>query len=66
MTLKLLLQAITKYIAGVIVVGILIFLPAGTFASDVQCDGNYVFVNATGSWISIIVCNFFGVSFNNC
>jgi len=32
MTLKLLLQAITKYIAGVIVVGILIFLPAGTFA----------------------------------
>lgn len=37
MTLKLLLQAITKYIAGVIVVGILIFLPAGTFAYYEGC-----------------------------
>ena len=32
MTKDLFLQAIIKFIAGVILVGILIFLPAGTFA----------------------------------
>ena len=32
MTLKLFLQAITKFILGVVMVGLLIFLPAGTFS----------------------------------
>ena len=32
MTLKLFLQAITKFILGVVLVGLLIFLPAGTFS----------------------------------
>lgn len=31
MTVKLFIQAITKFLAGVILVGVLIFLPAGTF-----------------------------------
>ena len=32
MTVKLFIQAITKFILGVLLVGVLIFLPAGTFA----------------------------------
>ena len=32
MTLKLFMQAITKFILGVVLVGLLIFLPAGTFS----------------------------------
>ena len=32
MTLKLFMQAITKFILGVVMVGLLIFLPAGTFS----------------------------------
>lgn len=32
MTIKLFIQAITKFLAGVVLVGLLIFLPAGTFA----------------------------------
>ena len=32
MTLKLLIQAITKYLLGVVLVGVLIFLPVGTLA----------------------------------
>ena len=32
MTSKLFIQAITKYLLGVILVGVLVFLPAGTFA----------------------------------
>ena len=30
--MKLFLQAITKFIAGLLLVGLLLFLPAGTFA----------------------------------
>ena len=32
MTTKLFLGAITKYLLGVVLVGLLIFLPAGTFS----------------------------------
>lgn len=32
MTLKLFIQAITKFILGVVLIGLLIFLPAGTFS----------------------------------
>jgi len=32
MTVKLLIQALTKFLAGLIIVGLLLFLPAGTFA----------------------------------
>lgn len=32
MTIKLFMQAITKFLAGVVLVGVLIFLPAGTFS----------------------------------
>ena len=32
MTLKLLIQAVTKFLLGAVLLGILIFLPAGTFA----------------------------------
>ena len=32
MTTKLFIQAITKFIIGIVLVGILIFLPAGTFS----------------------------------
>ena len=32
MMVKLFLQAITKFLLGVVLVGVLIFLPAGTFA----------------------------------
>ena len=32
MTIKLFIQAITKYILGVLVIGLLIFLPAGTLS----------------------------------
>ena len=32
MTIKLFVQAITKFILGVVLVGLLIFLPAGTFS----------------------------------
>ena len=31
MTIKLFIQAITKFVLGVVLVGLLIFLPAGTF-----------------------------------
>lgn len=31
MTTKLLIQAITKFILGVVLVGLLLFIPAGTF-----------------------------------
>ena len=32
MTIKLFIQAITKFILGIVLVGLLIFLPAGTFS----------------------------------
>lgn len=32
MTPKLFIQALTKFFAGLIIVGLLLFLPAGTFA----------------------------------
>jgi hypothetical protein len=32
MTLKLLIQAVTKFLLGAVLLGVLIFLPAGTFA----------------------------------
>ena len=32
MTLKLFIQALTKFLAGLLLVGVLLFLPAGTFA----------------------------------
>ena len=32
MTMKLFMQAITKFLLGIILVGMLIFLPAGTFS----------------------------------
>ena len=31
MTMKLFMQAITRFLAGVVLMGLLIFLPAGTF-----------------------------------
>ena len=31
MTLKLFIQAIIKYLLGIVIVGLLIFLPAGTY-----------------------------------
>ncbi len=40
MTTKLFLQALTKFLAGLVLVGALLFLPAGTFA----CWQGWLFV----------------------
>ena len=39
MTIKLFIQAITKFVFGFILIGLLIFLPAGTFSFS---NGGYL------------------------
>ena len=58
MTIKLFIQAILKYVLGVVLVGLLVFLPAGKF--NTFCQYNITFWNFNNiyfDWFNIIKYN---------
>lgn len=58
MTKKLFIQVMVKYLAGVILVGVLIFLPAGTFA--------FILVCALYFGVGIFIADFFDLPVHYC